>query len=641
MSRRGPRGVALLAVLALIAPRPAAAACTLRTIGPLRTIYVGASAQHLNLVADANADDCPGTSANGRELTLTGQRPVGTATPLRIAARGQWLGYSDVAGQRIYHVSLEPPSSSTAQTFLDSDHAAPTWSIAFPGQPDVTDDSGNAVASSISVEGVEIVRAELSVPSIHAFYRRARELGVAPGSTPEVDDAPVALADPTAPTVQEEQSGSRGWAPHGQVTNEAKLHGLPLDAIWRFLHAPEMDRLNIARNPEPGAAHHLFWCAQPATDGVRIVDEAGATQDQAVAAPIFAERIRFVAAEGRTSGVVRFHVWLTAGHLDDDVCDNTQLLSFRSVLVAAQIRRHSVPLPLDDALIVSCGARSSRHDNDVITPLNHTMSRCRIGLTPEMRRRLRRDSRDLGYLYGPQEIEVRVRKDGADSDWQVWRLDPERPRPFDLNIDGSIGDNEEYRIEARIQARPARVEYRSVGGSVTRANGDPSDGSHEFEARIRPRGTFGWDADIRIFVTVPLTPLAFRFPQASHRLTRSDEFVGAGMLPPRAGLLLALELWDYERRRSYSHPIPIRLVVGGYLLEASQQVVAPTFDAGISVAFPLLSQDSQLSSSVSLTALYEYDSIDGTSGLVLALSAELFTLFSGSTSTNEASADGE
>ena len=614
----------------------ASAECKLVPIGALTHIYAGASEQQIDLVPDSGSTGCPDpAAANGRRFRLVGSRATGASGQLHMELTGRWVDDSSVAGQRVYHIVVRSPASSEqAIEFTNRNHGETTWTLTFVGAP-----IAGQAWPDIGIERLDVQVASLTVSSIHAIYRSHGALGVGIDPTPVENGTHLALVDPTVPSVVAEAAGRR-WNRLAQVTDEAKLAGL-LDVFWRFQSPDDIERHGMGR---PGGGGHLFWCAQPASNGVRIISEAGEVQAAGAAAPLFRDRLRFVAGEGRGAGDVRFNFWITAGdyRVQPGVCGNRRLLMLRDVTVAAGVRRASVPIPLVGAVVLRCGGRHTTGDRDVLTPTNSSVSACELDLTAGARSRLgygnpRDGVTDLGRLYGPQRVEVTVTRDGRELSSRMWEFSPGSTRPFRLGINGDVGDNEEYLVEARIQVGAPTVVYRSIRGAEVKAapmSDEVMSERFRYRATVRPRGRFGWDAPIRVFVTVPITPVAFRFPQASHRLTRSDEFTGAGFLPPRAGLLLAFEFWDYERRRSWSYPIPIRLVVGGYLLEASDQVIAPTFDVGLSIALPVMSEDSQLSSAVSLHALAEYDALDGTWGFVLAASAEVFSVFSGSTSTN-------
>lgn len=444
-----------------------------------------------------------------------------------------------------------------------------------------------------------------------------------------VDGERYAVIDPTVP-------GSATTIRGHEIVNVARLAIEPRIGTWSHIRAA--DAVLVGRADQAG---HLVWCAQSTGEAAFPVYGDGTHAPMGTAVPI------------NTNGAVRYVLGANGG-ADRDLHVRTLLVyapggaypamtraraaceSFADVLahgptitLAHHRRRESVPLPIVDHLRVRCGPTGRARAERVATPSDEDLGRCRLVYERP------NDANDAVLrAHGPQLVRVEIiGADGAVLATRMWRFEPWRPRSAHGLLLTQHAGSSSFRIRARLDVTEPLVTYREGSSTTASASAPAPEDGYSFEADVRARGLFApclfggcWDA--RVFLTFPVAPVSLRFPARARNLTSSIETDAVELMGPRVGALVAVEPWDYANRRNGLYPLPVRFLVGGYLLEVGQEDFAPTFDVGVSLSLPLVDSPSQLGTSLSITALAEYDSGSGTWGVVLSFSADILSLFS-------------
>lgn len=442
-----------------------------------------------------------------------------------------------------------------------------------------------------------------------------------------VDGERYAVIDPTV-------SGSAPTITAHQVLNVARIAIEPRIGTWSYIRAT--DAALVGRAAQAG---HLVWCAQSTGEATWPMQSDGAYASMGTAVPINSNgALRYVlGANGgadRDLHVRTLLVYAPGGAEPAMARARTACARASDVLaygptltIAHHRRRESVPLRIVDHLRVKCGPTGRAGAEQVATPSDDDLGRCRLVYE-------RPEGLDEAVLqtHGPQLARVEiVGADGAVLATRTWRFEPSRPRSVHgLRLTEHTGSSS-FRIRARLDVTEPLVTYRE--GSSTAASAPVPEDGFTFEADVRARGLFApcmfggcWDA--RVFLTFPVAPVSLRFPARARNLTSSTETDAVELMGPRVGALVAVEPWNYANRRNALYPLPVRFMIGGYLLEVGQEEFAPTFDVGVSLSLPLIDSPSQLGTSLSITALAEFDSSSGTWGAVLSFSADVLSLFS-------------
>jgi hypothetical protein len=247
--------------------------------------------------------------------------------------------------------------------------------------------------------------------------------------------------------------------------------------------------------------------------------------------------------------------------------------------------------------------------------------------------RLASDEVTAVAAYGRQRLLVSIADgDGEELTSFLWEVDPgDCPqgvcsrRPFSL----SGYDATEFVVGVRVLGNPPRVHYRT---GTTEAGPDGADiQGYEWSARVLPRGVFGMPIPLRVFITVPVIPLAIRTPALTRNLETSTDATGIEAVAGTTGVLLGLELWDYLERANLLAPANLRLGLGLLLFDLDETRFRPSFVAGLSFSLPIIEAPSQLGTSVSLSAFLEYDFASESAHALFALSVDVLSLFSPNT----------
>lgn len=218
-----------------------------------------------------------------------------------------------------------------------------------------------------------------------------------------------------------------------------------------------------------------------------------------------------------------------------------------------------------------------------------------------------------------------------------WKYQPAealllKPPPTDQG-----GGEEVYQIHVQAAARSPVVEYAD---GVVVPSGDGMQylsPEYQFDARLRPSGLFGlpykrggfWDGrSARIFVTLPIEGVSLRFPTSLRDLHSTSDSTSVQVVTLRAGALLTIEPWDYNRGENF-FAIPLRFQAGGHLIDLGSGSFTPSLLIGFSAALPLVQTSVKFAqTTVGLGAFYELDGRDGSSHALLTVGLNLLSLFS-------------
>jgi hypothetical protein len=216
-------------------------------------------------------------------------------------------------------------------------------------------------------------------------------------------------------------------------------------------------------------------------------------------------------------------------------------------------------------------------------------------------------------LFGEQLVEVVITRGSEPPITKSWAINPAKDSYLPLpGIKARAGD---YTVVAHLKGpQPLDVTYRpgpqktqTAPGSATALSTD-----FEFHAILRPRGLGGWLSDHwRTYITFPIRFTGLRFPAKSSELATSRDATAVQLAGIRAGVLAALEPWNYDTRSS-SSLIPFRFMSGFNLYDLAAGRFDPAFLLGGSFSFPVLELDGSpsarnLSSTVALGIFWEVD----------------------------------
>jgi hypothetical protein len=311
---------------------------------------------------------------------------------------------------------------------------------------------------------------------------------------------------------------------------------------------------------------------------------------------------------------------------------------FRGQIVLARSARYeSLPLPLARALHVECGEQAPRRGLfpsvppptdatlDVITN-GHTRAvndedvttgNCRLVYSYQLVLSAlglddSEESMDVLKYYGRQELTLKVRRGQAEQE-VVWSIDPtvdtdvRLPIPEDAKNATGI-----YTVVASLRGRlPPAVVYRP-GGTTVQTSTSPALGDLEFKANLRPRGPFGWKvAPIRVFMTFPINFTGIRFTARPKELESSSESPNVQVTSMEAGILLAVEPWNYDKGRNL-WPVPVRFMTGANLYNLTEKSATPSWITGASLTLPIFDlqkgvAEDQLGTDVALGLFWEVD----------------------------------
>jgi hypothetical protein len=233
--------------------------------------------------------------------------------------------------------------------------------------------------------------------------------------------------------------------------------------------------------------------------------------------------------------------------------------------------------------------------------------------------------------YGYQRIRLVVRRGNEEVYVRYSEaFSPAEFRQFPLSF-GDGNTDSEYSVFV----------YLAKDGGVSYATPPPE--TPVFTATVRPQGNFSvWCPTltrhgVRVFVTVPVSPLTLRFPRHPANTTSSAESSVVEVTAVRSGLLVGVEPWNYQERRAL---LPMRILGGGIASLDSASQFQFSFALGVAFRLPLIDSNSQLGTAATLGAFLELTA--PTQGLtawsprvVVSTSIDLGSIFSPSTRRTE------
>lgn len=242
-------------------------------------------------------------------------------------------------------------------------------------------------------------------------------------------------------------------------------------------------------------------------------------------------------------------------------------------------------------------------------------------------------------LLGPQRVVVTVQREGG-TEVETWAIltPSEWARGVALPV-AEGGSGPLYTVKARLAAKVAGdVHYRQAV-----ADDGIAEWSHlAFSATLRTRGAFSFGCaerkrqpmtepikchSIRAYITVPIEGSAVRFPAAPSTLRNSSQPAEVQYVPPRVGMLAAIELWDHVRGTNWL-PLNPSLQGGLRFLQLGAQDVRMYSTLGLAITAPLFSESTgQLGTTVNLGAYWEND-FAGNNHAVISASLNVGSLLS-------------
>lgn len=301
-------------------------------------------------------------------------------------------------------------------------------------------------------------------------------------------------------------------------------------------------------------------------------------------------------------------------------------------------RVESLPLPTAKSMYVTCGADRGGNASlfpsvvpsgaglDVATnggtrAVNDedlTTGNCRVRYSPRMLLAALNqpdtpEGRDLLKYFGPQMVRLTVSHGDAPDQTRDAPIDPAMDVDIYLpTLPAGKKVNGVYTISVKpLAPLPPAVVYRGQAPTTNPAvAAAPSE--LEFRANLRPRGPYGWQrAPLRMFVTFPVNVTGVRLPASPSDLKRSSSPTAAQVLPLQAGVLFAVEPWNYDAGRNLS-PVPVRFVTGMHVFDLSHGSFAPSWVTGASVTLPILDlqkgvTEDQLGTDVAAGLFWELD----------------------------------
>lgn len=307
-----------------------------------------------------------------------------------------------------------------------------------------------------------------------------------------------------------------------------------------------------------------------------------------------------------------------------------ELLQFH-VQVASSVADESVPMDTRPVTQLECKAGSvaprdiARHNETVgvdKTAAQNGQCRLVVDLCNQEASRL--------VDRGPQRLRVRVRreKDSRETTDNIVLPFPRDLAVEEERLEAAKRDSASTSTKNNKQAQdgswkkscrsvhyltlPGNTESTDAVYSVTVSHAEESETYHRrsigkddypFEARIRMRGTYGFDTAVRVFVTVPVNFTGVRFPANPPELSSSSDSRFAQLATPSAGVLVGFEPWDYRFARS-SLPIPLRPQAGFHVVDVTERRRGFALLAGTTATVPGLEAGDL---SVNLGVFYEND----------------------------------
>ena len=261
-------------------------------------------------------------------------------------------------------------------------------------------------------------------------------------------------------------------------------------------------------------------------------------------------------------------------------------------------------------------------------------------------------------LLGPQTLVYQVTQERTKE-----RTSPERLVAFDLTAAdvriplefGKKNPNEAEEFEIRFETQAQADGDSSPGAGEQRRNSFCGNPTRCFLAHVRSKGRFGvahargtrGSNSVRVFATIPLDFVAFRFPPSGRAATSSADSNIAQITTLNTGLLLAIEPWNYITNRNM-FALPFRFLFGGMVHRWQQGKFEPSMFTGGALALPLfkgLDANDRVSFDLTLSAGWELSLIRSASAaswrddfrsrnhFVIAVGLNVFALFSPKTAT--------
>jgi hypothetical protein len=322
------------------------------------------------------------------------------------------------------------------------------------------------------------------------------------------------------------------------------------------------------------------------------------------------------------------------------------------ITLAEKVQVESMKAPIDKALYVECGPKKKKKpirnggtiaiDDDA---LRASAGSCELVLDYNWMAKQDVDPNvpnacdtidakekracDHLSLFGPQVLEVSVRRDGADESKTRWAVRaPEKGRKDRIALPAPLNDEKGssvYTVSASVVTRsPIDLTTTPADGGGT--SPAPVNAETNFKAFANPKGPFAvpWDVPLRVFATIPAQITGFRFPAAPRELKSSADSPSYQLLSPRTGLMLGVEPWDYNRGKNIF--LGVRLLGGFHMLQTAEPNIVASFVAGPSFDLPLIDQP-QIGTSVNIGLFYELDLRDRSSHFIVTTGFNILTLF--------------
>jgi len=215
---------------------------------------------------------------------------------------------------------------------------------------------------------------------------------------------------------------------------------------------------------------------------------------------------------------------------------------------------------------------------------------------------------------------------------------------------GKKNPNEAEEFEIRFETQAKTDGDSSPGAGEPRRSSFCRNPTRCFLARVRSKGRFGvahvrgtrGSNSVRVFATIPLDFVAFRFPPSGRTATSSADSNIAQITTLNTGLLLAIEPWNYITNRNM-FALPFRFLFGGMVHRWQQGKFEPSMFTGGALALPLfkgLDANDRVSFDLTLSAGWELSLIRSASAaswkddfrsrnhFVIAVGLNVFALFS-------------
>ncbi len=253
-------------------------------------------------------------------------------------------------------------------------------------------------------------------------------------------------------------------------------------------------------------------------------------------------------------------------------------------------------------------------------------------------------------LLGPQALVYEIVQENERPVWHEVALDL---TAADVRIPLEFGKKNTH------EAEEFEVRFETLAQAKTDSTSSPRAGEGQrgdlcrnptrcFLARVRSKGRFGvahvrgtrGSNSVRVFATIPLDFVAFRFPPSGRAATSSADSNIAQITTLNTGLLLAIEPWNYITNRNM-FALPFRFLFGGMVHRWQQGKFEPSMFTGGALALPLfkgLDANDRVSFDLTLSAGWELslirsasaatDDFRGRNHFVIAVGLNVFALFS-------------